>query len=76
MESQQFQEWVEAGAPEPIAAEEVNEGDCAYEDCDSKAEYRVQWDKGDVTSLMCGDCSTKNRIYVVENELLRGEVTA
>lgn len=68
-------QWIEAGMPEPMAAEEVadGEGECTYEDCDADADYRVQMDDG-ATFLICQDCSVENRIYVRENELLELEV--
>lgn len=67
------------GRPEPVAAEEVDGGDCAYDDCESDAYFRVQFDQQDgddsAVVLMCEDCSRRNAIHVRANELLDNEVT-
>lgn len=74
-ESQEYREWVEAGEPEPTAAERVDGGDCSYEDCENDAEYRVEWER-QTTVLMCDNCSRTNRIWVVENDLLAVDIVA
>ena len=65
---------------EPTAAEQVDEGECDYRDCNNTADYRVQIEavgsRAATTVLMCDDCSRQNHIWVRENELLRREVTA
>lgn len=74
------QEWIDQGMPEPVAADEETDSDpCQYEDCDNLADYRVEVRSqvsGDYAiTYVCSDCSTKNRVYVEENELLANEVT-
>lgn len=63
---------------EPHAAERVDSGQCEYEDCDSDADYLVEVEKhGDTIGafLCCQDCSSRNRIYAKENDLLDFEVS-
>lgn len=76
--AEQEEELVKAGQPEPVAAEEVDEGTCSYEDCNEDADYRVEFGNSEdsVTALMCDGCSRSNAIWVRENELLEREVTA
>ena len=66
----------EAGslAPMPTAAVEIDaDEDCLYDDCDKQADYLVQIETG-TTFLCCQSCSTANRIYVEENDLLEKPV--
>ncbi|WP_338906499.1 hypothetical protein [Salinibaculum marinum] len=60
--------------PEPVAAdEEVDDEDCAYEVCDSAADYRVQLEN-DYLFYCCQECSRRNRVYARENDLLENKV--
>ena len=60
--------------PEPLAADEQTaDNDCQYEDCESAADYRVQLENGFIF-YCCQSCSSQNRIYAKENELLDNEV--
>lgn len=67
--------WKAAGGPEPMAAQRVDEGECAYEDCDADADYLVQLDdQNRTTTKVCDDCSQENRLWIKENEILDYEV--
>ena len=67
---------------EPVAAEELPDEtahSCVYLDCTNLADYRVEWrhvSGARETSTICDDCSTENRVYAMENDLLDHEVTA
>lgn len=72
------EEWLAAGRPEPVAAEEHDGAEsCAYDDCENDADYRVEWrtiDGGNYSySTICDECSQENRIWVAENDLLDQE---
>lgn len=73
-ESQEYIEWVQAGEPEPTAAERVDFGSCIYEGCSNDAEFFVEWER-QTGHLCCGPCATGNRLYVVENGLLEIPLT-
>lgn len=74
MTADAHQQWVDAGCPEPRAADrQVDDEPCEYEDCNNDADYRVQWDGGTLT-YCCQRCSEQNRIYAKENGLLDNEV--
>lgn len=64
---------------EPEAAERYDGHEaCAYDDCNNPADYRVQigYRRGQrALMLCCSRCSTRHRIYVEENELLKAPVT-
>lgn len=63
--------WIEAGGPEPMAADKAESGGCEF-DCDAPADYVVQFDDGR-TVACCGVCSVSNRLYVEENDLLKAD---
>ena len=67
----------EAGymAPMPVAATRDIDGEQCMYDCENDADYRVQLEDGQ-TFVLCQSCSTENRIYAKENDLLKHEVTA
>lgn len=66
---------------DPVAAEEVEEGDCDYEDCEADADLRVQFEHkfdgslSPETALICDDCDKEHCIWVRANDLLEKEVT-
>lgn len=74
------EDWLEAGQPEPLAAEEYDGDDpCTYGGCEEPADYHVWFEAtGSVrgSTLMCDGCSQDNRIWVRENDLLDREVPA
>ncbi len=55
-------------------AERVEEGQCEYPECEKSADYRVEVESQQ-TFLACDDCSQKHRLWIKENEVLKGEVT-
>lgn len=61
-------QWIAAGAPEPIAAVEVDSGECEF-GCGAPADYIVEFENGS-TVRCCQVCSVKNRLYAEENDLL------
>lgn len=77
-DAEHYEKWVAHGRPEPAAAEEVNEGECNYKDCENSADYRVAFEingeQAATTTIICDSCSSRNRIYVQENGLLEYDV--
>jgi len=59
---------------EPVAAEAVFDGNCEYEDCGRGADWLIEVEGG-AGFLCCQECSAKNRIYALENDLYKTEVS-
>ncbi|WP_256545384.1 hypothetical protein [Halobellus inordinatus] len=75
--SDEYREWIEAGAPEAMAAKRLADDTdevCDY-DCDNQAEYRVICDDG-IEFVCCQRCSDYNRVYAKENDLLDADYAA
>jgi hypothetical protein len=67
------------GRPEAVAAtEDVDNQECGYENCDSPADYQVEFRQqdgdGSAVVAICDGCSQANRIHVDANDLLNREV--
>jgi len=76
-QSDEYREWIEAGAPEAMAAKRLSEDTdetCAY-DCDNTADYQILLDSG-TEFVCCQRCSDRNRIYAKENDLLDTDYAA
>lgn len=62
-QSEEYQEWVEAGAPEPTAAEPYYDGrGCEYPDCNNPGEWIIEVE-GRQTFRCCDACGQSKRIY-------------
>lgn len=55
-----YQQWADAGCPEPSAAERVDGGECEY--CGEPADFRVEVEE-QVAFLTCESCSRSNRVH-------------
>lgn len=68
-----YREWIQAGQPEPVAADEIDGEPCRYDDCDNYADYFVLLraiDGTEATTEMCQECSEKHRMWIRENGIL------
>jgi len=69
-------------AIDPVAAEEVDDGDCQYDGCDETADLLVEFKHefaGNVataTARLCDGCDRQNAIHARANGLLEYKVTA